>query len=45
MSAVVGTRRNLVTNVLRVMEKIGAMMTASGMRAKSDVLIKRVSNI
>ena len=45
MSAVVGTRRNHVTNVPRVMGRSGAMVTASGMKAKGDVLIKRVSNI
>ena len=37
--------RNLVANVLRVMERIGAMVTASGMRGKGDVLMKRVSGI
>ena len=45
MSAVVITRRNLVTNVLRVMERLGAMVTASGMRGKGDVLMIRVSSI
>ena len=32
-----------MTNVPRVMGRIGAMVTASGMKAKGNVLIKRVS--
>ena len=39
----VATRQNRVINVLREMGSGGAMVTASGMRAKGDVLIKRVS--
>ena len=45
MSAVVITRQNRVTNVLREMGRRGAMVIATGMKAKGDVLIKRVSNI
>ena len=34
-----------MTNVLREMGRRGAMVIATGMKAKGDVLIKRVSNI